>query len=68
MLMTGYDFNAYVILVIFTERCDGKKEFEIIDNSYLALNPFTLRVFLESVVCYFHTFENNLEINQKFSK
>ena len=31
-------------------------------------NPFTLRVPLESIVCYFHTFENNLEINQKFSK
>ena len=24
--------------------------------------PFTLRVPLESVVCYFHTFENNLGI------
>ena len=25
-------------------------------------NPFTLRVPQESIVCYFHTFENNLEI------
>ena len=28
------------------------------------LNPFTLRVTQESIVCYFHTFENNLEIKQ----
>ena len=32
------------------------------------LNPFTLRVSLESIVCYFHTFENNLGIKQKFLK
>ena len=32
------------------------------------LIPLTLRVPLESVVCYFHTFENNLEIKQKFTK
>ena len=32
------------------------------------VNPFTLRVFLENIVSYFHTFENNLGIKQKFSK
>ena len=49
MLMTGYDFNAYVILVIFTERCDGKKEFEIIDNSYLALKELGEEEFILSI-------------------
>ena len=32
------------------------------------LNPFTLRVSLESVVCYSHTFENILRTKQKFTK
>ena len=32
------------------------------------LNPLTLRVPLGSIVCYFHTFENNLGIKQKFTK
>ena len=32
------------------------------------LNPFTLRVSLESVVCYSHTFENIFWIKQKFTK
>ena len=31
-------------------------------------NPFTLRVPLESIVCNFHTFENNLEIKQQFKE
>ena len=35
---------------------------------HISLNPFTLRVSLESIVCYFHTFENNLGIKEKFSK
>ena len=35
---------------------------------YLNINPFTLRVSLESIVCYFHTFENNFGIKEKFSK
>ena len=30
--------------------------------------PFTLRVPQESIVCYFHTFENNLEIKQILTK
>ena len=29
---------------------------------------FTLRVPLEIIVCYFHTYENNLGIKQKFTK
>ena len=32
------------------------------------LNLFTLRVSLESVVCYSHTFENNFGMKQKFTK
>ena len=31
-------------------------------------NPFTLRVSLESIVCYFHTSVNNTGIKQKLSK
>ena len=30
--------------------------------------PFTLRVTLQSVVCYSHSFENNLWIERKFTK
>ena len=32
------------------------------------INPFALRVPQESIVCYFHTFENNLEIKQILTK
>ena len=32
------------------------------------INPFTLRVPLESIVCYSHTFEDNFGIKQKFTK
>ena len=32
------------------------------------VNPFTLRVSLESIVCYFRTFVNNSGIKQKLSK
>ena len=32
------------------------------------VNPFTLRVTLESIVCYFYTFENNLRIKEMFAK
>ena len=32
------------------------------------VNPFTLRVPLESIVCFFHTFENNLGMERKFTK
>ena len=31
-------------------------------------NPFTLRVPLASIVWYFNTFANNLEIKRKFTK
>ena len=44
----------------------------ILEHSVLqsprVINPFTLRVSLESIVCYFHTFENNLGIKEKFTK
>ena len=32
------------------------------------LNSFTLRAPLEPNVCYFHTFENNLKTERKFTK
>ena len=32
------------------------------------VNLFTLKFTLESIVCYSHTFENNLGIKQKFKK
>ena len=32
------------------------------------LNPLTLRVSLENIVCYFRTFVNNSGIKQKLSK
>ena len=38
------------------------------DPPNLNVNPFTLRVPQESIVCYFHTFENNLEIKQILTK
>ena len=31
------------------------------------LNPFTLRVPLESIVCYSHTYENNYGIKHNFT-
>ena len=36
--------------------------------SFLLVNPFTLKSSSRSIVCYFHTFGNNLEIKQKFAK
>ena len=32
------------------------------------INPITLRDTLESIVCYSHTYENNLGIKQKLAK
>ena len=32
------------------------------------LNPFTLKSSSRSIVCYFHTFGNNLGIKRKFAK
>ena len=37
-------------------------------GSGLEINPFTLRVIVESIVCYSHTFENNLRSKRKFIK
>ena len=36
--------------------------------SHYPLNSLTLKVTLESIVCYSYTFENNLGIRQKFTK
>ena len=43
----------------------------VLDESSLSVgrvNPFTLRVPQESILCYFDTFENNLEIKQILTK
>ena len=37
-------------------------------NLVIKLNPFTLRVPLKSIICYFHTFKNNLGIKRNFIK
>ena len=34
----------------------------------ICVNPFTLRDPLESIVCYFHTFGNNLGLKRKIAK
>ena len=41
--------------------------FQITENG-CCLIPFTLRVALENIICYCHSFENNLELKQKFTK
>ena len=38
------------------------------DNIARILNPFTLRVPLESIVCYSHTFDNNFRMKLKLTK
>ena len=45
--------------IIFKKRCATPKD------PQLAVKPFTLRVPLESIVCYSHTFENNMGIKLK---
>ena len=40
----------------------------LLKSSWQKFNQFTLRVALRGIVCYFHTFENNLGIKQKFTK
>ena len=35
---------------------------------FSCLNPFTLKSFSRNIVCYFHTFGNNLGINRNFAK
>ena len=37
-------------------------------SCFQAFNLFTLRVPIESIVCYFHTFESYLRIKRKFTK
>ena len=39
-----------------------------LSNTLLCFNPFTLRVTLKSIVCYSHTFKNNLGIKRKIMK
>ena len=51
------------ILSSHTGTCNVHNFYETV-----TLNPFTLRDPLESIVCYFHTFGNNLGIKQKFPK
>ena len=37
-------------------------------NELIYVLTHSHRVSLETIVCYFHTFENNLGIKEKFSK
>ena len=37
-------------------------------NDLILFNPFTLKSFSRSIVCYVHTFGNNLGIKLKFAK
>ena len=59
--MVGYGIKSHHIqyLSSFTASCTSTET---------SLNPFTLRAPPESIVCYFHTFENNLGIKRKFKK
>ena len=40
----------------------------ILIHFIFCINPFTLNIPIESIVCYFHTFENKLGIKRKFTK
>ena len=40
----------------------------ILSTATYSLTPFTLRVTLESIVCYFDTFGNDLGKRRKFTK
>ena len=40
----------------------------MVDKMYKTINPFTLRVPSKIIVCYSHTFENNLVFKGNFTK
>ena len=46
----------------------GDKPFKYPLYLHQHINPFTLRVPQESIVCYSHTFENNLVIKQNITE
>ena len=48
---------AHSLLTVYCLYCTGS-----------IINPVTLRVPIESIVCYFYTFENNLRIKGMFAK
>ena len=45
-----------------------KHLFLLLKSIEMLFEPFTLRAPPESIVCYFHTFKNNLGIKRKFKK
>ena len=49
-------------------RRDGTTRRETGRGAGTSFNPFTLRDTVESIVCYSHTFKNNLGIKQKLAK
>ena len=57
-----------IVLNSMSEMKIAGMHFQPCSNVLVSFNPFTLNVPLESVVCNFHTFENNLRIKQKFTK
>ena len=64
-------YVAYVMVLSKYMECLFNPLSMLIQNEmtgWFCINPFTLRDTLESIVCYYHTFENNLGINQKLTK
>ena len=51
-------YKNLCILVLWTKVASALK----------GLKPFTLKSFSRNIVCYFHTFRNNLGIKQKIAK
>ena len=59
MEMALYKFQLLLFIIILIGQDDTKMTLETAD-----INPFALGVPLESIVCYFHTFENNFEVKR----
>ena len=66
MVLNGSLWHYYIYF--FWGGGGGGVEQEPVLPFLVNVNPFTLRVHQESIVCYFHTFENNLEIKQIITK
>ena len=69
--MINKPYVAYVMVLSKYMECLFNPLSMLIQNEmtgWFCINPFTLRDTLESIVCYSHTFENNLGINQKLTK
>ena len=78
LLSASVSINRTTLLHIFCENHSlvqsyyqkhrgSRREF-LEELKHKWVNPLTLRVSLEGIVCYSHTFEDNLGIKQKFTK